>query len=417
MFPRLAHRARVATAGLLAVAALGLTACTGGGTFSSSGDVDTADEALTARIDEAIESAMAQSGSTEAIVGVWGTDDGDYVRAYGSDQINGGSRIRGAQATQPVVCALLLDLSAGRGPDLDREVAKDLTRQVGIDGVTYRQLCDMRSGIADFKSGYRDLFANNPTRYWPEQELIAQGLVDSPLSWPGLNMHQSDTNAALLSRALRVRTGEELRDLLSEHVFQPAGMGSSYYPDLGSTELPDGMTGLTYPSSGGKPVCEAEPVAVPEVSPSMLGGAGATVTTVTDLKNFYEHYLGGTFGGELATVTTESFPAKNPKRDADGNPTSEPDAEGRQWSFGVEKQGPLFGRSGAITGTLTAAYHDPESGYSVVVSLNNSSAGAGFAKALAFELAAISAESGSGPDLPWSAEDQAAALAKAAVCQ
>ncbi len=400
------------------MAALGLTACTGGGPLSSSGDVNTVEESLAGRIDEAISTAMEQSRSTQAIVGVWGSDDGDYVRAYGSDEIDGGSLIRGAQATQPVMCALLLELSATSDLDLDREVSKDLTRQVGIEGVTYRQLCDMRSGLADFKSGYLDIFANNPARYWPEQELIAQGLVDSPLPWPGLDMHQSDTNVALLSRALRVRTGGEAQELLSEHVFGKAGMGSSYFPSLASTTIQGStMTGLTYPSSGGAPVCDVEPVEVPEVSPSMLSGAGATVTTASDLKTFYEQYIGGAFGGENAKVVTETLPTQNPERDAEGNPTTEPDPSGRQWGFGVEKEGPLYGRSGAITGTLTAAYHDPETGYSVVVSLNNSSAGANFVKALAFELAAISAEAGSGPELPWTAEDQAAKLAEGAICQ
>lgn len=418
MFPRLARRTRVVTISVLAVAALGLTACTGGGTGGGGGDVNTIDDSLATSFDAAIENAMASSGSTEAVVGIWGSDGGEYVRAYGNEELDGGSLIRAAQASQPVMCALLLDLVGEGRIDLDREISKDLTRQVGIDGITYRQLCDMRSGLADFKSGFQDIFVNNPTRTWPEQELIAQGLVHSPLSWPGLDMHQSDTNAAMLGRALRVKTAGETAELLEEHVFNKADMGSSYFPAAENTTLPDdALSGLTYPSSGGKPVCDAEVVDVSEVSSSMLGGAGGTVTTVTDLKKFYENYLDGTFGGDAAQVVTETIPTKNPERDADGNPTSEPDTAGRQWTFGMEKQGPLYGRSGAITGTLTAAYHDPESEYTVVVALNNSSAGAGLAKSLAFELAAISAEAGSGPELEWTAEDQAAQVTKAAICQ
>ncbi len=361
---------------------------------------------------------MTQSGSTEAIVGVWGEGDKSYVRGYG-DGIGANTKIRGAQATQPVMCALLLDLAATGRIDLDREISKDLTRQADIEGVTYRQLCDMRSGIADFKKAYTDLFANNPTRYWPAQELLAEGFAHSPLAWPGLNMNQSDTNILLLARVLKVETGVEPAELLKEHVFTKAGMGASYFPSLDSNTIAGStLAGLTYPSAGGKPVCDVEPVAVPEVSPSMLGGAGATVTTVTDLKNFYENYLGGTFGGEeYSALTTDAFPTTNPKRDKEGKPTEEPAAEGRQWTFGTEKMGPLYGRAGAITGTLTAAYHDPASGYSVVVTVNNSSAGAGFIKALAFEIAAISAEEGIGPELPWTVDEQVAELGKAAVCQ
>ncbi|GAA1627187.1 serine hydrolase [Leucobacter chromiireducens] len=418
MIPKRAHRVRAAVVGLVAVAALGLSGCTSGGLGSAPGDVNSVDEGLASGIDGAIETALALSGSTEAVVGVWSTDGGEYVRGYGSESVSGASRIRGAQATQPVMCALLLDLVDQGRVELDREISEDLTRQSGIEGITYRQLCDHRSGIADFKGPFGDLFANNPTRPWPEQELIAQGLAHSPKSWPGKDFHQSDTNAILLARVLKVETGRDIDELLAESVFEPTKMGSTYYPSMQATTVAGAtMTGLSYPMSGGAPVCEAGPVEVAEVSPSMLAGAGATVTTVTDLRNFYAKYLDGGFGGEAGAITTEFQPTKNPARDENGEPTEDPDTAGRQWAFGMEKIGPLYGRAGSMTGTLTAAYHDPASGYSVVVSLNNSSAGAEFVKRLAQQLAAVSAAAGAAPEMPWTAEDRAAAVAEKAICQ
>ncbi|GAB2557775.1 serine hydrolase [Leucobacter ruminantium] len=418
MIPRLAHRARLAAIGTLAVAALGLTACTGGDVFAPSGDVNTVDEGFSGSIDAAVESAMQLSGSSEAIVGVWG-ENGEYVRGYGEDGVDGGTRFRGAQATQPVICALLLDFVESGEVKLDDKVKKDLPRQSGLEDITYQQLCDMRSGLADYKGAYSQIFVDNPTRPWPEQELIAEGLAHSPLSWPGLDFHQSDTNAVLLGRALRVKSAEELPALLSDRVYDRAGMSSSYYPPQNSNTVSGTtMKALAYPVAGGQAVCDAGPTELEEVSPTMLAGAGATVTTVTDLKNFYEHYLDGGFGGKAGKkLVTEANPTKNPERDAEGNPTTEVDASDPQWSFGMEKMGPLYGRSGAITGTITAAYHDPTSGYTVVVTLNNSTAGAGFARALALQIAAISGGSGGGVEVPWSAEDQATALAGAAVCQ
>ena len=418
LIPRFAPRTRLLAAGVLAIAALGLTACTGGGSVTSAADVNTIDSGLAESIDGAVATAMQQSGSTEAVVGVWGSDGTEYLRGYGDNGVDGATRIRGAQATQPVMCALMLDLVDQGTIDLDRKVSEDLTRQSDITDVTYRQLCDMRSGIADYKGAYTDIFANNPTRPWAEQELLAQGLSQSPESWPGLDFHQSDSNIVLLARAIKVKTGEEIPDLLRDRVFSPASMGSSYFPDPNSTTVSgETLSGLTYPSSGGKAVCDAGPTQVPEVSPSMLAGAGATVTTATDLKNFYTNYLGGKFGGSDAKVVTETMPTQNPNRNEAGEPTEDVPADGRQWGLGVEKEGPLLGRSGAITGTLTAAYTDPGSGFSVVVSLNNSSAGAGFAKALAFQLASLSQSQGIAPDLPWNADQQAEILGKAAVCQ
>ncbi|KTR81948.1 serine hydrolase domain-containing protein [Leucobacter chromiiresistens] len=418
MIPRFAPRTRLLAVGAIIVASLGLTACTGGGSVTSAADVNTVDEALATGIDDAVASAMQQSGSTEAIVGVWDNAGGEYLRGYGDSGVDGSTLIRGAQATQPVMCALMLDLAAEGRIDLDGKVSDDLTRQSDIEDVTYRQLCDMRSGLIDYKGAFTDIFANNPTRPWAEQELIAQGLSQSPGSWPGLDFHQSDTNIVLLARALKVKTGEDLPDLLRNHVYSDAGMGSTYFPDLSSTTVNgETLQGLTYPSSGGKAVCDAEPVEVSEVSPSMLAGAGATVTTATDLKRFYDSYLGGAFGEDSAGLITEAFPTKNPARDENGEPTEEIAAEGRLWSFGVEKIGPLYGRTGAMTGTLTAAYTDPESGFSVVVALNNSSAGTGFVQSLALKLAALAQAQGVAPELTWTVEQQDEALANTAVCQ
>ena len=399
---------------MLAVVGLTLTACTSSNPGSGNSDQNTVAPELATSIDEAVANALTLSGSTEAVVGVWQGDDAAYVRGYG-DGVTGATTFRGAQASQPVMCALLLDLVEKDQLALGREVSKDLPRQAGIAGVTYQQLCDQTSGLADFKSDFNDRFTNNPTRPWPEQELIANGLARSPLAWPGKNVNLSDTNAVVLDRAIRLNENRDTYDLLESHVFGPAGMTATSYPDsFAETEIPKGsMQPLTYPSSGNKPVCEAGVTEVTALSPSMSRGAGSTLTTVTDLKDFYTKYLSGGFGGKKgAQLVAEFSPAKNPDRDEAGEPTSEPDTEGRQIGFAIEKIGPMQGRSGAMTGSMTAAYTVPETGLTVVVALNNSSAGAGFSQALAFQLAALT-----GAELPWSADDQGAKLTELAVCQ
>lgn len=395
---RLGKRARVAALAALAAAALGLTACSGGEGLLGDASQNSLDGGLTSSIEKAVKSAMKLSGSTGAVVGVW-KGDGAYVQGIG-DGVSANTRIRGAQATQPVMCALLLDLVESGKLKLDREISKDLPRQVGIDGITYGQLCTETSGLADFKTRtVANIFNNNPTRQWPEGELLAQALAHSPLSAPGEEVHPADTNALVLARALRMATNTPIEDLLQSHVFSKAGMGSSYFPEnpATNTTVQGGMTGFTRPFSGKKVVCDVDATPVPAVSPSMLGGAGATVTTVTDLKKFYESYLGGDFGGDSAGVVTETAPVAGKKA--------------AQWGFGVEQVGPLYGMSGTMTGTITAAYHDPKSGFSVVVSLNDSSSGSRFARALALQLAAVA-----GDAVDWSAEDQAATLEKLAAC-
>lgn len=417
------RRATTVVLGLLSVTALSTTllACTGSdGETQRPGEVNSIDGTLADSITAAVENAMQLSGSTQAIVGVWAGESGEYIQAFGEGDINANTQFRGAQTTQPMVCAALLEYVEEGRLKLEREVAKDLTRQVGIDGVTYAQLCDMNSGIADYKGTYRDIFANNPERPWAERELIAQGIIDSPLSWPGLDFHQSDTNAIILERALRLKFGLDSEELLDSKVASPAGLRDTYYPDLSSIEVSgNALTPLTYPLSDGEPVCDVETTEVPGVSPSQLAGAGAAITTVGNLNTFYREYVDGQFGGETgAKLVREQSPTRNPERDKNGEPTAEIENNWRNWSFGLEVVGPLYGRTGAITGTISTVYYDPESGFSVVVVLNNSTAGDGFARHLAMQLAALASEAGVGPaELSWTSESRAENMAKGAVCQ
>jgi len=417
---RFGKRARAATLSILCVLALGLTACSDGGGEAGEATANTIDGGVASSLEDAVSGAMELSGSTAAVVGVWQGDDDAYVRGFG-EGVTGNSHIRAAQAGQPVMCAALLDLVAEGKLSLDRKISKDIPRQVGVEDITYGQLCTATSGLGDFKPGITDIFANNPTRQWSDRELLAAGLARSPLSWPGLDVHLADTNALLLGRALHQATNTELPELLQQHVFAKAGMGSSYYPEdpLIDTSIGDGMTGITQPFDSGQPVCDVDPAPVPDVSPSMLAGAGAAVTTANDLKSFYEHYLGGTFGEKSKALITETASTLNPERDENGEPvedakepTDEQKAAERFWGFGLEKVDSLYGMSGSMTGTLTAAYHDPESDFTVVVALNNSTAGTDFVRTLALQLAAIAGE-----ETSVSAEDRAAALEAAAVCR
>jgi hypothetical protein len=144
----------------------------------------------------------------------------------------------------------------------------------------------------------------------------------------------------------------------------------------------------------------------------MLGGAGGSVTTVTNLRDFYAKYLSGELVGQdnqgLIMKTLPFTPA-----------SEDSEASLEKWGFGLMNIGPLWGNAGSITGTLSAAFHDPITGYSVVVAINNSSAGATFAQNLALKLTSVVAENAPGTlaDLPWDDAAITEALSTGAVCQ
>ena len=418
VYSTLGRRTRIAVVGALAAVALGVSGCTSETAAGGNSDVNSVDAGLAESIDAAMEQALALSGSTEAVVGIW-SDSGEYVRGYG-EGVTASTRFLAAQSAQPVTCAALLDAVSAGDIALDDPVTDVLTRQPNIEDLTFRQLCTHQSGLADFKAPIEGIYRSNPERLWEEQELLANSFAASPLSWPGLDTHVSDANSVLLSRALRTDAGTSSQELYTERVFGPLGMTSTEVQPYEATSVSgSALTPLVYPMSGGKHVCDAEDISVEGVSATMLAGAGNLSTTVSDMKRFYTAYLGDTFtNGDTAGITTETWLARNPEREEDGTAKEEMPEDGPRWGFSVEQFGPLYGRFGAITGTLSAAMSDPETGYTVVVALNNSSAGAGFVRDLAFELTAIASAAGAGPaEVPWTPESEAAKLQEAAVCQ
>lgn len=409
-------RARVLTGAVatLAAAALVLTGCTSSGTQVPTEAGKPMSEKTNTAIQKVIDSAMELSGSSQALVGIWAPWEGDFVTGISTDgaELSAGTQYRAAQSSQAVICAALLNLAKSGTISLNRKVSKDVPRQVGIDGITYGQLCDGTSGLADYKDGLREVFNNNPKRIWPEREIIAAGIVDSPLSKPGAELHVSDTNAVLLGRGLSLALRQPLDQILKEQVFDPMGMGGSIFPsDTTYTLSGSALTGSTYAVDKGALICES-PVQVEGVSNSMLWGAGGTATTMGNLRDFYADYVAGAFedGTTKGTVTkTRPVTAKT---------ESAPESL-EKWGFGLMNIGPLWGNAGSITGTLSAAYHDPASGYTVIVVLNNSAAGADFAKNLALKLTSVVAKNAPGTlaELPWDETQVTEALKTGAVCQ
>lgn len=365
-------------------------------------------------VNEAVATALTLSNSTEAVIGVWSAG-GDYVSTHTTENgrsIDADALFRGAQTLQPMMCAAVLDQVTAGKITLDRELSREIPRQTGIGNVTYRELCEGTSGLPDFKAKFQNIYLENPARPWASGELISESLINDKLSWPGLDVHRSDTNAVLLGRALTVLGEGNLNEFLQQTIFTPANMASTFIPEKTTVSIAqeNSLHGIGYLPG---PNCEAGIIDFDEVSTSILGNAGNTVTTVTDIKNFYEHLFAGTFGGMSAVETLKTTkPSKNPERDENGDPTEEVETTSHR-GFGVLNEGPLWGYDGALPGSATAAWHNPDTGFTIVVALNNSASGASFASNLAFEIADLLNE----PGLPWTAEEQAAKMQKAAVCQ
>nr|WP_256438228.1 serine hydrolase domain-containing protein [Canibacter zhuwentaonis] len=404
------------------VALFALSGCAG--EFNAGkGDIKTASETVVAKVDAVVEQVMQSTKSTQAIVGVWLPDGKAYARGYG-ENVNSSTAIRAAETTSPMMCALVLELAARGELQLDEKISQTLEHESDLENITYAQLCNGTSGIADYRDALREYTAKNPQRPWQINEILAQALANSPLPHAGVNRYLSEADNILIVRAAKIKTAKRTQSLLKDYIYGKIELKDTFYPEIynSNNELPENsLKPIAYPGGVAEPNCDAEPAQLESVSPAFVPG-GASVTTVHDIHSFYTALFGGKFG-RAKDFEALNQPASlvNPPRDKDGKETSavEPVAEGelphREIVLGATKVGPLRGRAGWLPGTISAAYTDPATGFTMVIALNNSSAGADAADAALLKLAAELVPE-SQVAVPWSVDAADRALQQKAVC-
>jgi D-alanyl-D-alanine carboxypeptidase len=382
--------------------------------------------AITDRLDAALADAITQSGSTGALAGVWAPWAGQWVVSPGTVApenavgLSAGMSYRIGTNTTALTCTVLATLVDEGAVKLDDQVTSYLDRVVGLEGITLGQLCRNTSGLADYTRNLFPQFVNNPTRVWPDREVVSNGTASPLVALPGGAWAQSDTGIVLLGMALEAATHQDLSSLYQSHIFGPLGMTGTSLPDPNRLGLPgDHPRGLAASlDAAGHPVC-ASLIDVTELSSSMGGAAAGMVSTLADQKK----WVSALAVGSLLTDAT----AKSQWTTL---------AEGveapvwRRYGLGAEQIGPLRGRAGAIPGFISAGYSDPVSGLTIVVAFNNSTDGAGFAEAVARRLASIvwtapavgttGAAAGDprvpSTPLPWTEEEATVSVRAAVLC-
>lgn len=394
---------RLTRLGMLVVPALALAlaGCTAGTASVVPGPPSgTAPEALSASLSGFLGEAQAAAGATGAVAGVWTPWGGTWEGAVGQIADADGTAVTtdahvrlGTGGTEAMTCDVVVALADDGRLDLDADVGESLTSLPGIEGVTLRQLCSHTSGLADFRAALWPTVLQNPARRWPTLELISAAQVREPSAAPGASWSDSSTGPLLAGLVATQATGRSMADLYREFVVARYGLRSTSLPSATTLELPaPSLRGYAAAlDANGGLRCDVR-LDVTSASPSALGAAGGAVTDLEDLRR-------------LATGL-----AADPAGDAmwqDPVPQGQGRADWLLAGLGGHKAGPLRGFSGVAPGFVTAAYSDPDSGLTVAVSFNSSTAGADFAANAARALAAIAVEDASAsgteglPGLPW----------------
>ncbi|WP_091227974.1 serine hydrolase [Microbacterium sp. 3J1] len=412
------RRFRAAAAGV-AVLGLFLTGCTAERDFSYTppAQVDAAlpDDTVTA-MQDAVNNALVASGATGAVVGVWVPWSGTWVTGVGTQEPGAGAEIstdmafRIGDVTRLMTCDVLYGLADDGIVELDAPVPDYVSGVPDLTEATLVDLCNGTTGVGSSEAAVKGAWLSTPERQWAPLELAAAGL-GAPRAAPG-TYGGADVNYLLLGLALERASGRTASELIAEYVTEPLGLANTSLPrPAAAAPSPDAvMKGHYLTAVEGGYNCAA-PVDITTMSSSTGYTDSGVVSTIEDLGRYAQ--------AEAAqALRTE----KEPNRFAAPLPAFDGAPSWQQATGGASLVGSLVGQFGWTPGYATAAYSDPTTGFTVAVSLNDSTVGGNIAGYLAWELAAIAskAPAASGetvPEfgLPFTAEQYHQAIADASI--
>jgi D-alanyl-D-alanine carboxypeptidase len=413
------RRFRAAAAGV-AVLGLALTGCTSEPSFSYEppAQVDGAlPDDTVAAMQDAVTNALTAAGASGAVVGVWVPWSGSWVSGVGTQgggsdaEITTDMAFRVGDVTRLMTCDVLYGLADEGVVELDAAVPDYVSGVPDLADVTLLDLCNGTSGVGSSETVAKSAWLNTPERVWAPLELASYGL--GAARTPAHSEYRdSDAGYLMLGLALERASGLTASELISQYVTQPLG--------LSSTSLPGGTPAA--PSTG--------PVMNGHYLPAVEGGytcaAPVDITTLSASSGFTDSGVVSTIGDLGRYVQAEAAQAlrstEEPNRFGEPLPAYQSAPSWQQATGGASLVGSLVGQYGWTPGYATAAYSDPATGFTVAVSLNDSTAGGTIAAFLAWELAAIAskAPAASGqtaPEfgLPFTAEQWHQAISDAAL--
>ncbi|CAM5432302.1 beta-lactamase [Streptomyces avidinii] len=358
---------------VMAAASLLLTAlCAGTAPAAEPPGRADVDPATTQRLDAAISAVMEKAGIPGVSVGLWFDGRGSYERAFGTADTATGTPMKtglytriGSVTKTFTITAVLQLVDQGklrldapvlrylRGP-----VAERLEKVAGADGITIRQLADMRSGLFSYTedSAWLAELRADPTRSWTPRELLDIAFEHPAKFAPGAKWEYSNTNTVLLGLLVEQLSGQSLSGYLRDHVLGPVGLADTTLPD--GAEIPSPYAhGYTTFSPGGKVVDASL------WNPSWGWAAGAMTSTLDDLHTWVPALTGGKLpgGGTLLEPGTQAQRMR-------ALPTGYP---GVGYGLGIADVNGWVGHNGDLPGYETVAAALPEDGAVLVVIVNS----------------------------------------------
>jgi D-alanyl-D-alanine carboxypeptidase len=313
---------------------------------------------LRSALQGAVDQTMAEYAVPGAAVGVWIPGEGSWTSATGLADVE--KELPAStdmlwpirSVTKSYTVTLLLQLVDEGRASLDDTIDQYLDGVTNGDTITLRELAGMTSGNADYTNeDFQDVFAEDPTRIFTLDELNAFALGRPALSAPGTKRAYNNANINFLGAVVEKITGQAYAEVLQERILDPLGQtGTEFIVDT---------TTWAEPHPTGYILDEGVPMPQEENS-SVLQAAGSMFSTLEDGRVWADTL------GEGALVE----PATQSEREQGGPLVTGPPYD--LYGLGMGETGGWWGHNGEGLGFTAAVFHDPKSGASIVVYMNES---------------------------------------------
>jgi len=313
---------------------------------------------LQSALQEVVDQTMSEYAVPGSAVGVWIPGEGAWLAATGLADQEQGTPVSLdmwwplRSVTKSYTVTLVLQLVDEGLVSLDDTIDQYVDGVTDGDQITLRELADMSSGNADYiNEDFVAAFEQDPEQLFTLQELNGFMLGKPAQFSPGTRKVYTNANTNLLGAVVEAATGEAFADVLEERILRPLGQEhTEYLTDASAWPEPHAVGYM--PGEGA--------LAPQDQNFSILGAAGALVSTLDDARAWAE---------ALATGALLQ-PATQAEREQ-GAPLEVGRPYGL-YALGIGETDGWWGHNGEGVGFTAAVFHQPETGASIVVFMNES---------------------------------------------
>ncbi|HEX4016016.1 MAG TPA: serine hydrolase domain-containing protein [Frankiaceae bacterium] len=357
----------------LGAGAAGAAAMVAGGTFAAApalaaGEPRTFSQGFNTQTQRALTSILISGSGADQIpgmaVGIWAPGQGNYVAAMGtSDRATGAplslsDHFRIASVSKSFIAHTVLRLVDQRRMTLADKLESFVPGIPHGKQITVQQLLAMTSGVYDYVND-PDLTIEetaNPLLPFSLADVVRIINEHEPAFAPGADAMYDNSNYYLLGAIIEKVTGNPLHRVVKSQVLDPLGLSQTSYPTTPAIPAPFSRGYFYEPNLGHRDVTAS--------NPAFAGGAGAMISTLSDLKVWAKALA----TGALLKPATQALRLKS-------HILAQTPKITLTYGLGITEVNGFLGHDGAIVGYGSVVLYLPSRKATIVILGNNNDNG------------------------------------------